>query len=610
MTDLNPKEIGRRAGRIFAYHLPPHWVLRSQEDQEDYGVDAEVEIVSPEDKATGFIFKAQIKGQLAANLINQGTQISFNLSVDRLRYYMQQIEMPLILVVVDVTTESIYWASLQDNEGIAEDLRTSLEKGQKTVAIRLQAEDTIPGRSEELLSAVQSNMDWLRLHALDRLSGPIGSLIKKSTSDVLEKLLHNNKKLSFEIYNEHFDRLFRSKDFDELFNATSKVIKSPTELVETRITAGLYIERLILQSIDRLNPNESSARAGLYQLMLGIVRHEKTSIHIRQLVVALIRILRLELFVNSDYHYFISSRHVARESLTGWILNTSRLQVSRQAGREIVKTVLFINRTILAGHQGVFLDALPRLAAFVTLFTHRLNEDGLRSQAEYLLTWLKFCVDLAISVATETKNTDALVDAISANALSALDEDGKASRIAESQALTERIEDAEVRERVRSHLNVLKEEITTEQSPLTPEKEIEYFRTRALGLGFDVDNPDDEMGQIIRQGLLDYNPERVVKDCELLIMVPTRSLGVPAHMVGLPSAAMKFLYCLKKGQAMGGWRLDDIYNSPVPDLGFKEKFCKDCEFRQPRSESWKWSSQWQQEIAEQYKEIFDRLNKF
>jgi len=46
---MNAKEIGRRAGRIFEFNLPDNWLFRSQEDQEDYGIDGEIEITTPQD---------------------------------------------------------------------------------------------------------------------------------------------------------------------------------------------------------------------------------------------------------------------------------------------------------------------------------------------------------------------------------------------------------------------------------------------------------------------------------------------------------------------------------------------------------------------------------
>lgn len=40
---MNAGEIGIEAGRIFEYNLPSHWIFRSQEDQNDFGIDGEIE---------------------------------------------------------------------------------------------------------------------------------------------------------------------------------------------------------------------------------------------------------------------------------------------------------------------------------------------------------------------------------------------------------------------------------------------------------------------------------------------------------------------------------------------------------------------------------------
>lgn len=607
---MNAKEIGRTAGRIFAYHLPSNWILRSQEDQEDYGVDMEVEVASPEDKATGFIFKAQIKGQQHVSVINGGAQISFDLSVERLRYYMRQMEVPIILAVVDTSDKKIFWCSLQDNVKITDDLVKAIDNGQKTVAVHLRSEDNLPARTNELLKAVERNMDWLRLHGLDRLTGSIGELLGRARNDVLEALLDKSKKLHFEIYNQQFERLFASKNYTDLFSISEKVIHSATELVETRLTAGLYIERLLRQEFDRSDPRGLDSIANLYGLMLSIVRHEHAPMHLQQYVLLLVRILRLNVSVNSDYHYFVSAKQFPRESVPGWIVASTRLQVSARASRDVVKTVHLVNRAVLAGQHGLLLEALPRFVPFMALFAYRLKEDNLTAQGETLSSWLQFCVDLAIDVAKATENTSALAEAIWANAILDLNAEGKAARIEQSIELADTIANASVRARVKLRLRALAEQGAVVEEELTPDQEIELFRVQALGLGIDVDNSDDEFGRIIKQGLLDYNPERVIKNCEALVMIPSRSLGVPAQMVGLPTAGMKFLHCMKKGYTVGGWRLDEIYSSVLPGFGFKEEYCDTCELRQARSEGWKWSSVWQHNLAVEHSEKFNRVTNF
>lgn len=41
---MNAGEIGTEAGRIFEYNLPSRWIFRSQEDQNGFGNDGEIEL--------------------------------------------------------------------------------------------------------------------------------------------------------------------------------------------------------------------------------------------------------------------------------------------------------------------------------------------------------------------------------------------------------------------------------------------------------------------------------------------------------------------------------------------------------------------------------------
>jgi hypothetical protein len=206
--------------------------------------------------------------------------------------------------------------------------------------------------------------------------------------------------------------------------------------------------------------------------MLSIVRHEHTPEHLRRYVVLLVRTLRMQTSVNSDYHYFVSAKQFPRDSLPGWIVASTRLQISARASRDVVKTVHLINRCVLAGQHGVFLDAVRRFVPFMALFAHRLKEDKLTVQAETLSSWLQFCVDLAIDVARATKNIGALAEAIGAHAILDLTEEGKATRVEESLRLAETIDDPTIKERIVQRLCELAEQRRDEESELTPDHSV------------------------------------------------------------------------------------------------------------------------------------------
>ena len=129
---MTPKEIGRAAGRIFEKSVPPNCAIRSQEDQEDYGIDYELELTDSNDQATGLIFKVQQKGVETASLGGDGKWVSFStLTVEKMAYYLNKVRIPVIFVVVDVATESVWWTRLQGNADVEKAYREAVADEQK-----------------------------------------------------------------------------------------------------------------------------------------------------------------------------------------------------------------------------------------------------------------------------------------------------------------------------------------------------------------------------------------------------------------------------------------------------------------------------------------------
>ena len=51
------------------------------------------------------------------------------------------------------------------------------------------------------------------------------------------------------------------------------------------------------------------------------------------------------------------------------------------------------------------------------MFVHRLREDGLDEQVSIIGAWWEYCLDLAVAVASETKNTPAHAELVTMFAL-------------------------------------------------------------------------------------------------------------------------------------------------------------------------------------------------
>ena len=112
---MTPKEINRASSRMFESSLLPNWALRDQEDQEDYGIDGEIEITSSKDKATGFIFKIQLKGIEEASYDNNNNLVYTKASVERFGYYLEDLEIPILFIIADLKTSRCLWCRVQGN---------------------------------------------------------------------------------------------------------------------------------------------------------------------------------------------------------------------------------------------------------------------------------------------------------------------------------------------------------------------------------------------------------------------------------------------------------------------------------------------------------------
>ncbi|MBD9642246.1 DUF4365 domain-containing protein [Pantoea sp. PNT02] len=606
---LTPKQIGRSAGRIFQSNIPLDWAYRPQEDQEDYGVDAEIELIGDNEKATGIIFKAQIKGQENVNVINEGETISFSLSIERLSYYMGQLDLPIILVVVDVTTKIVYWCTLQDNHELGERLAKSIGEGKKYITIHIPSGNTLPEGSDKLLKSVMGNLSWLKINALNKINTPIHQMLKNSPSKMIDELIQRNKEFNFYLYIEQYDRLLKNKSYEELFDKARVTFESTSELFNTRFNSALYIEQVYLSEVLNNPELRDECLFYLYSSLTNLVREEKMNAQYRMYVVFLLRAFITNKLIETDYHVLITKKNTEHDALTSWMLLNENNRVVTTTARHVEKIIYAINKMILYGNEDFFVDAISRVAIKLGVYSHRLKLDELTKSSEYLLNWLDYCLNIAIEICKSQGNDALHAKLILIYVTIRVNQDDYKDYIEEAKAKVKYFKDEEVRNGLIASLEKISLDKSSYLLRNDPDLEIDFFTSRAKQLGFKIDDADDEIGQIIKQGLLDYNPERIVKNCEHLLMFASRSLGIPARMVGLYSASTKYLVCTKKNHIMGGWRLDDIYNSN-PIGGFKDEFCANCNDNCPRSPDWKWTSAWQQEKNELHKELLARLDRW
>ena len=131
-----------------------------------------------------------------------------------------------------------------------------------------------------------------------------------------------------------------------------------------------------------------------------------------------------------------------------------------------------------------------------------------------------------------------------------------------------------------------------EKGPGRYEDELEglkdMYTERAVVLGIDLNDQNDSTACVVRAGIADLSPERVVKDCEALLTT-LGSRGVIAERMGLPTAGTKKIWCVKFRHGVEGLSLDDTYSM------FKGRYCNACRDRVSRPDNWRWTATWQED---------------
>ncbi|MCE9520066.1 MAG: hypothetical protein K8R87_11015 [Verrucomicrobia bacterium] len=130
-----------------------------------------------------------------------------------------------------------------------------------------------------------------------------------------------------------------------------------------------------------------------------------------------------------------------------------------------------------------------------------------------------------------------------------------------------------------------------------------YYEQQAAELGIDLNDPHDQFADIVRIGLEDLDPTRVVKNCEH-IHVMTTTYGMPAEMLGLPTAGSKRVVCLKHGHSIETLSLDSAYQTfaKISPWAKDQICCENCPDKAPHPEGWEWTQEWETQQHAKYQE--------
>lgn len=104
--------ISKKAILILENTLPIEWIVRKEDGDDDYGIDADIEIAFPKEGSndffvSGYIIKAQIKGHKEIVFDEKGFY-SQNIKISTANYWFN-MNTPVVLFIVDTSNNNVYW---------------------------------------------------------------------------------------------------------------------------------------------------------------------------------------------------------------------------------------------------------------------------------------------------------------------------------------------------------------------------------------------------------------------------------------------------------------------------------------------------------------------
>lgn len=617
MKRTRSHEIDTQAQRIFLARIPVGWVARKQDP--DYGIDYEIQIFHKR-KSTGIWFRIQLKGTEKYRETEDSILMPFK--TDTIRYYLNKVPFPVFLVVVLTQREEIYWLFLQkyinevlknenpdwnqrksvtikipkknrlDNNNAAE-VESEARKGMVYTHIlqfgtpHWSVPFTVSGAIDDISKfeakrrkhfAEQNEMD-LQLamryyetenrkkshrliadvyertkgesdHTEEHLRSVEGLLFFYSVVDEQQnfkifKLSDYGRRIAEKAKDKRFTYFFRGSMLEAVFYKLAKRIQN-NRLLQKAVGE----QRTALGTESFLKLFELEEYRNLMQISVEYSENIGDAFRDEEYSVSLNLLIRLIVISIFRYGHLVSER-TKRELepmlKNTWVLIDNSLKLAEALSRYDMKCEILKNKAILLHHENrdEYKTVLKSLRGFAS--EHKLN----------------YYVELADKLLREFE---------------------KFGRFPEGpNDIAKRLPNEEI-----------------------SDKEIdEMHRRLAEAAGIDLEKDEDKIANIVRIGLKDRNPERVLKNCSHL-EIAVGSYGVPGEMLGLPSAGSKFLFC-KYGGAIRALSLDYLYES------FKRDYCMNCKYHNPMPKNWKWSLKWQKQKQEnrspQFKRFIDKVNR-
>jgi hypothetical protein len=491
------------------------WV--ANEITEDYGIDFNIQVfegASP----TGAWFHVQLKSSESPDYSADKSFISQVLSTAHAHHYMNELQGPIVLVIADVSSKSLFWCAPQLMRNQADAVAISENR---SVTVRIPTSQVLPATAPALLNS----LDTLYMLLATR------QLSSGSMADFAETLKHlGGQDVLFQDFQQKANTLkllkirdlFLENKYSEARARVAGILNDLDSSVEIKYSAQVQLEVIDYTELAR----SGKPQAELSRLLLIHTKTLQTitaegPAHFKFAALIKRKAAELEVLVKESSDVFMTLKQqlaLGQNPLMILNLYARRTMLFRDVTRKYNQCVRLAQLAANYQERWALGRALTDIVKAVAFFIGTLRADGsTQTERRYAESALQIC-KLAAWISTESGDLDGTVVAILAALLTVHDTDTAGYKWAVETA--QDVADAALRSAALEGIERGVKRWNGEDVPgdYVGDTIWQIMQNVASAQGIDISDETSPLVKQLRIAARDDTFERVLKDCEHLLV--------------------------------------------------------------------------------------------
>ena len=555
----------------------------------DYGSDFEVEIFR-DFESTGAAFKVQLKSSESTKYSARQDFISQKIKIKNLIYLCRELHVPSVLIHADVCNQRTFWLAPQLLADKIENLDTEDIESERV--IRISTINELPNTLEQLVDAVTKAEQLLALKLL--LSTPVSDFVSSFKDRVDEiQLIQDLQDKGDALKLNQANTLFKARLLDEAQGIAQKIILNSESSIRSKFLALLVTEKIKHTKIVLTEAPQGLIADSRLDIAIQLQNLTKKGPgHLKFYALIAREAAELEILVRQDYGLFMnwgvhknSDDHLWKAQLV-----FERTAVYRQIVLKYNQCLRLVRYAMNSRYRAALPEALLRVTMAISPFILRLSLEQLNEIADrYSASALQVC-KLVGWIAASHGDDESLSATIIPALLTKQSVTGEAVEWAKKTI--SQIKDNKIKKDAEEMFDISIRRYLGEEFDDDVKTTVrQVYENMATALGIDLSDENSPLAEVVRIGIADLDPSRILKICEHLY-VTLRMFAPIAFPLDLPTAGHKIVHCVLHEHFVEGLSLNETHSV------FKQKYCDKCLDCSPRPDTWEYSPEWQEEENE------------